>query len=91
VQIRVGVEPGRPLVIRVASRHGLEVGAGAEVSARSGDDRDPDPRILVDLHPGVVHPHEHLPGQRVAGLRTVEGHRRDVAVALEEEVGVAHG
>ena len=91
VQIGVGVEPGRPLVIGVTSRHGLEVSAGAEVSAGSGDDRGADLRVLVDLHPGVVHPHEHLPGQRVAGLRTVERHGRDVAVALEDDVGVAHG
>ena len=91
VQVGVGVEPGRPLVVGVAGRHGLEVGAGAEVSARAGDDRDPDLRVLVDLHPGVVHPHEHLAGQRVAGLRAVEGDGGDVAVALEEQVGVAHG
>jgi hypothetical protein len=91
VQIGVGVEPRRPLVVGVPGRHGLQVGPRAEVAAGAGDDRHADLGVLVDLDPGVVHPHEHLAGQRVAGLRAVEGDGGDVAVALEEQVGIGHG
>ena len=86
VEVGVGVEPRRPLVVGVPGRHRLEVGTGAEVASRAGDDDDPDLGVRVELRPRVAHPDEHLAGEGVAGLGSVEGDGDDVPVALDEQM-----
>ena len=86
VQVGIGLEPRRPLVVAVPARHLLEVGTGAEVAAGSGDDHHPDVGVAIDLHPGVGHPDQHLARDGVLGLGPVEGEDGDVAVDLETGV-----
>ena len=86
VQVRIGVEARRPLVVGMPGRHRLEVGTGAEVASGAGDDDDADLGIRVELRPRVAHPDEHLAGQGVAGLGSVEGDGDDVPVALDEQM-----
>ena len=56
---------------------------------------DPDVGVLVDLEPGVVHPHEHLGAEGVPLGRSVQRDDGDVAVPLEQQVrrfvGVSSG
>ena len=49
--------------------HVLEVGAGAEVDARTGEDGDTDFGVVVDLIPGVDHDRHHLAGDGVSYAR----------------------
>lgn len=65
--------------------HVLEVGAGAEVAARTGEDGDTDLGVVVDLIPGVDHDRHHLAGDGVLTLGgAIHGHDENVATLLHE-------
>ncbi|SHP22693.1 Uncharacterised protein [Mycobacteroides abscessus subsp. abscessus] len=66
--------------------HGFEVGSGAEVPARTGQDADPDLRIVVDAVPGLRHDLQHFPGQGVACVRTIHRHDEDVIAEFHQGV-----
>ena len=73
-------------VLRVAG-HGAQVGARAEVALGAGEDDRADVVVGARLDHGVVHAHEHRPGERVEALRTVHGDDHRVAVSFDECVG----
>ena len=57
----------------------------------TGEDADPQFGVGVELLPGVVGTDEHLPAERVAGVRPVQGDGENVPVALDEQVRFGHG
>ena len=71
---------------RVAG-HGPQVGARAEVAVGAGEDDRADVVVGARLDHGVVHAHEHRPGERVEALRAVHGDDHRVAVSFDECVG----
>ena len=72
------------LVRLVASGHLLEVGASAEVAARSDEHHSADVVVGVCFDHGVVQHDEHLAVDGVHSFRTVEGDDQKVAVTFGE-------
>ena len=88
---RVAHPPGEPALLGgelgpAAGGQRLEVGAGAEVGPRAGEDRDPDLRIGLERRRRLAELAGEVGVDRVALLRPVERDRRDPPVDL-----VPHG
>src|SRR3989441_5355934 len=74
----------------VSGAHRLETGAGTEDVAAPGEDRDAQPRIVVEHPPGAIHPGQHAGAERVLRFGAVERDGQYVAVAVEQAVIAIH-
>ena len=71
--------------------HGLDVAAGAKVTAGAGQDHDTRQRVGLDLVERGEQLAAHDQIERVAGLGAIEGDRSDGAVAFDVQRLVTHG
>jgi hypothetical protein len=80
------------LLVRVASRYRLEIGAGTKIAAGAGEHGDGGFLIGVEGEEGVVQFARGRAVDGVAAMRAVDGDDGDGAVAFDEHgIGIGHG
>ena len=68
-----------------------QIRAGAEAPSGAGDDHRANLVVAVDLVEGAEQVAEHLPGERIEALGTVQCEGQDSGIEVEEQGFVVHG